>query len=148
MHKRTKACSIKAAVKKRVEERDGHCCIFCGKRGKGEAHVISRAHGGLGVEQNLITVCRECHYQLDDTVSRPLFLELAKEHLRALYPGWNPDDVIYKKGIETKALPSWTNKNLVNTGNSYIENNKNLVKTKHEGFFLLEDEDEDEDNRH
>ena len=94
MHKRTKACSIKAAVKKTVEERDGHCCIFCGRPGRGEAHVISRAHGGLGVEQNLITICRECHFLLDDTVSRPLMLEMAKQHLKKFYPDWDRGKVL------------------------------------------------------
>jgi len=145
MHKRTKACSIKAAVKRKVEERDGGCCIFCGRRGRGEAHVISRAHGGLGVEQNLITVCRQCHFLLDDTVSRPLYLELAKQHLKAFYPDWTADAVIYKKGIETKALSSWENKNLVNNACSEVENSASLKKTKHEGFYFVEEVD-DEDN--
>lgn len=146
MHKRTKACSIKAAVKKRVEERDGHCCIFCGRPGRGEAHVISRAHGGLGVEQNLITICRECHFLLDDTVSRALMLEMAIQHLKNFYPDWSADAVIYKKGIETKALSSWSNKNLVNNPSCYLQNNINLKKTEHEGFYFIEEET-DEDNR-
>lgn len=143
MHKRTKACSIKAAVKKRVEERDGHCCIFCGKYGRGEAHVISRAHGGLGIEQNLITVCRECHFELDDSLSRPLMLEIAKNYLRAFYPDWSVDSVIYKKGIETVHRDNWQNENLVNNTDCYIANNTKLVETKHEGFFFLEEDDED-----
>lgn len=145
MHKRTKACAIKAAVKKKVEERDGHCCIFCGKRGKGEAHVISRAQGGLGVEQNLVTTCRGCHEALDNTLSRPVMLEIAKQHLKAFYPDWSADAVIYKKGIETKALGSWENKNLVGNGNTETEMSATLKKTKHEGFYFVEEID-DEDN--
>lgn len=144
MNKRTRACSIKAAVKKRVEERDGHRCIFCGKPGRGEAHVIPRSHGGLGVEQNLVTACRECHFCMDDTVSRPLFLELAKQHLKAFYPDWTPDAVIFKKGIETKDFGSWTNKNLVNNTKAYIENGVNLKETKHDGFYLINEGVEDE----
>lgn len=145
MHKRTKACSIKAAVKKKVEERDGHCCIFCCRRGKGEAHVISRAHGGLGIEQNLVTACRECHHALDNSLSRPVMLEIAKQHLKAFYPDWSADAVIYKKGIETKALGSWENKNLVGNGNTETEMSATLKKTKHEGFYFVEEID-DEDN--
>lgn len=140
MHKRTKALAIKAAVKRKVEERDGHCCIFCGKRGRGEAHVISRAQGGLGVEQNLITVCRECHYALDDSLSRPLMLEIAKQHLRAFYPDWSVDAVIFKKGIETKALSSWDNKNLVNNPCFESQQSAKLKETKHEGFYFIEEE--------
>lgn len=141
MHKRTKACSIKAAVKKRVEERDGHCCIFCGKRGRGEAHVISRAQGGLGIEQNLVTTCRECHEALDNTLSRPVMLEIAKQHLKAFYPEWSVDAVIYKKGIETKALSPWSNKNLVNNSCYEAQNSAKLKETKHEGFYFIEEED-------
>lgn len=149
MHKRTRACSIKTAIKKRVEERDGHCCIFCQSPGRGEAHVIPRSHGGLGVEQNLITVCRPCHFLLDDTVSRPLYLELAKQHLKRFYPDWCVDSVIYKKGEngeKTKALGSWENKNLVNTGDAYIENLKKREKTKHEGFYFIKGDEESEDD--
>ena len=138
MNKRTKACSIKAAVKKRVEERDGGCCIFCGQRGRGEAHVISRAHGGLGVEQNLVTVCRPCHDALDNSLSRPVMLEVAKQYLKAFYPGWTADSVIYKKGLKTKALDDWTNKNLVNNGICEDEASTKLKKTKHEGFYFIE----------
>lgn len=145
MNKRAKACSIKTQVKKRVEERDRGACIFCGRPGRGEAHVIPRSQGGLGVEQNLVTACRLCHDTMDFTDQRDFMLEIAKEHLRNLYPGWSEDKVIFKKGKETKDMEDWTNKNLVNSGNSYIENNKNLVKTKHEGFYILK-EDSDEDN--
>lgn len=49
MHHRTKACSITKKVKMIVYERDEGLCIFCGKPGNPVAHVISRAHGGLGV---------------------------------------------------------------------------------------------------
>ena len=49
MHHRTKACSITKKVKMIVYERDEGLCIFCGKPGSPVAHVISRAHGGLGV---------------------------------------------------------------------------------------------------
>ena len=144
MFKRTRALAIKPEVKKKVEERDHHQCIFCGRPGRGEAHVISRAHGGLGVEQNLVTVCRECHFGMDDTVSRSFFLELAEQHLRSFYPDLTPDAVTYKKGIKTKPLGSWSNKNLVNNTNAYIENSVKRKETKHEGFWLIEKGDQDE----
>ena len=130
MHTRTRACAIPTKTKKIVEERDGHACIFCGKRGRGEAHVIARSQGGLGVEQNLVTVCRKCHYLMDDTVSRDFFIEMAKQHLRRIYPDWNEEDLIYKKGEKTKVLSSWKNKNLVNNGNLYIQNNQKSEKTE------------------
>lgn len=138
MNKRTKACAIPAKVKKAVEERDGHKCIFCGKPGRGEAHVIPRSHGGLGVEQNLVTVCRPCHFNMDDTVSRELYLELAKQHLRHLYPDWNEESLVYKKGEKTKPLEPWINKNLVNNGDLYIKNTEKSKKTEvPDGFRFL-----------
>lgn len=143
MNTRTRACAINPQVKKRVEERDKGCCIFCGKPGRGEAHIIPRSQGGLGIEQNLVTACRLCHDTMDFTIQRSYMIEKAKEYLRGLYPGWSEDNVIYKKGEKTEAFDKWTNTNLVNSGNSYIENNKKFVKTKHEGFFLLEATDED-----
>lgn len=130
IHKRTKACAIPTRVKKKVEERDGHRCIFCGAPGRGEAHVVPRSHGGLGIEQNLITVCRQCHFVMDDTVSRGVFVEMAAGYLKRIYPGWDPKDLVYKKGEKTKALPSWENINLVNNGKKYIENLKKGEKTK------------------
>ena len=69
-HKRTKACEISKKTKLIVYERDGGCCIFCGKIGLPEAHVIPRSHGGLGCPENIITVCRSCHDKLDNSTER------------------------------------------------------------------------------
>lgn len=138
MNERTKACSIKPETKKRVEERDGGVCIFCHRPGKGEAHVVPRSHGGLGVEQNLITVCRPCHNLLDNTVSRRWYLLVAIEHLKSFYPDWTPEAVTYKKGIKTKHFSDWTNKNLVNNTKAYLEEDKNRIKTKPQGITFFE----------
>lgn len=87
MNKRTKATSIPPKVKKAVEKRDSidgvPCCIFCKTPYgvHGEAHVISRAHSGLGVERNIVTVCRKCHAAMDNSQLRPLYIERAKEYL-------------------------------------------------------------------
>ena len=43
MNKRTRACAITPKVKKAVEKRDGECCIFCGKRGKGDTEALDVA---------------------------------------------------------------------------------------------------------
>ena len=96
--KRTKACEIPPEVKKAVEERDNKCCIFCGSpNAKGEAHVISRAQGGLGVERNIITACRVCHGKMDNSQFRAYYVEKAKEYLKGIYPDWNEEDLIYNK---------------------------------------------------
>ena len=67
MHKRTKAVAIPPKVKKDVEERDNHECIFChSSNARGEAHYINRSQGGLGIPQNLLTTCPYCHREMDN----------------------------------------------------------------------------------
>ena len=97
MKRRTRECAIRPEVKKRVEERDGGLCIFCHKPGRGEAHFISRAQGGLGREENLLTVCRRCHDLMDNSQARELMKRVAENHLRSHYPSWDPDSLIYRK---------------------------------------------------
>lgn len=96
--KRTKALMIPKAVKDKVYERDSGCCIFCCRQGLPEAHYISRAHGGLGIEENVVTVCRRCHDLMGNSSERPIMLEHAKEYLKAKYPDWDEEKLIYRKG--------------------------------------------------
>lgn len=97
--KRAKACAISQKTKKAVYERDNGLCVVCGKRGLPEAHYIPRSHGGLGIEQNIVTLCRECHHLFDfGTAGQMEFIGgLVREHLKRCYPDWNEDDLIYKK---------------------------------------------------
>lgn len=97
MHKRTKACAITPKVREEVEERDGHCCIFCGFPGRGEAHFIPRSHGGLGIPENLLTVCRHCHDLMDNSQARQIYVNRAREYLESKYPGWEESKLYYTK---------------------------------------------------
>lgn len=99
--KRSKACDITQAVKKKVWERDGAMCIVCGDyRAMPNAHYISRAHGGLGIEQNIVTLCQPCHHAYDNTVMRPQFREYIRNYLKGIYgAGWDEAKLTYKKGV-------------------------------------------------
>lgn len=97
MHKRTKACAISPRVKRMVEERDDHLCIFCKRWGRGEAHFISRAKGGLGVPENILTVCRECHEAMDNSTRRGVMLKIAEAYLREHYPSWDKEKLVFSK---------------------------------------------------
>lgn len=58
--KRTKATDIPEKVKRIVWERDNHCCILCGNvNALPSCHIVSRAHGGRGIETNIVTLCGE-----------------------------------------------------------------------------------------
>ena len=102
MHKRTRACGIPKEVKLIVYERDHERCIFCGAPGLPEAHVIPRSHGGLGVPQNIITVCRCCHDKLDNSTDRQQMLDVAVGYLKRYYPDISQTDVIYQKWEKDK----------------------------------------------
>lgn len=109
-HKRTKACEISKKTKLIVYERDGGCCIFCGKSGLPEAHVIPRSHGGLGCPENIITVCRKCHDELDNSKARKKMLFYAMQYLKGYYPEWKKEDFIFEKWRKDKGKNAFKSK--------------------------------------
>ena len=99
--KRTRACEITPETRRIVEERDGHCCIFCGRPGRGEAHYINRSQGGLGIPENIVTVCRQCHFQMDNGLYTKVFREKAERYLKSKYPYWDKEKLVFSKGWNT-----------------------------------------------
>ena len=66
--KRSKACDISQKVKELVWDRDEHKCIICGRyvpKTCANAHFIKRSQGGLGIPENVVTLCPQCHYEED-----------------------------------------------------------------------------------
>lgn len=99
MHKRTKALDIPQKVKRRVWERDGHQCILCGSiYAMPNAHYISRSQGGLGIEQNIVTLCLSCHDLYDNSCHRKQLRQEIKDYLMQKYPEWDESQLIYMKG--------------------------------------------------
>ena len=100
MSKRSKACDITQSVKEIVWIRDNQSCIICGKLGSPNSHYISRAKGGLGIPQNIVTMCIDCHNAYDngyDKERKDYIKEKTKEYLKAQYRNWNEEDLIYNK---------------------------------------------------
>ena len=96
--KRAKACDITQAVKRQVWERDQECCIFCGNPyAMPNAHFISRSQGGLGIEENILTLCNDCHRRYDQTTDRKQMREFFKDYLQSKYEGWSESNLTYKK---------------------------------------------------
>lgn len=131
--------AIPSSVKKKVEERDGHACVFCGRSGRGEAHFISRAQGGLGVEENLLTVCRACHDKLDNSPERGKMLGIAETYLKGFYPYWSRELLIYEKCLSTKERLSQAREKYEKQRLREQEILKKSKKTKPpEGFFFID----------
>lgn len=95
--RRTKALEIPRKVKIAVYERDNGCCIWCGKQGQPNAHYIARSQGGLGIEENILTLCWDCHRKYDQTTARPRMRDFFKGYLKSIYPEWDENKLIYKK---------------------------------------------------
>lgn len=99
---RSKATEISMKVKNVVWERDNHHCIYCGKTGYGvmpNAHFIPRSKGGLGVEENIVTLCQHCHYNYDfgAETTKSTYRHFIRNYLKSKYEGWNEQNLIYSK---------------------------------------------------
>ena len=96
---RSKACDIPRSVKNAVWARDHLRCILCGSpNAMPNAHFISRAEGGLGIEQNIVTLCGECHDEYDHTAKKTVIREEIRNYLKGKYgEKWNEKDLTFKR---------------------------------------------------
>ena len=101
MSKRSNACDITQKVKGIVWNRDNQKCIYCGKyvpKTCANAHFIKRSQGGLGIEENVVTLCPECHYEEDFGKNSKEYEQKLKEYLQSYYGSkWNEENLIFKK---------------------------------------------------
>lgn len=95
-HRQTRHTDISPDVRQKVIERDKHC-IFCGTTSSLQvAHFISRAHGGLGIPQNLALLCQSCHMKYDGVKRAEMKVYFAK-YLRDKYENWEVEKLVYDK---------------------------------------------------
>ena len=98
--KRAKVCDISQEVKARVWERDKGSCIICGSpKAAPNAHYIRRSQGGLGIEQNIVTLCMDCHNEFDNGSGKysQAIKEAVRDYLQGQYDDWSEKDLIYDK---------------------------------------------------
>lgn len=100
MHKRTKATAIPKKVKERVYMRDKGRCVLCDRVVDPScacAHFIPRSQGGLGIEQNILTLCPDCHREYDEGRHRKHLKEQFRDYLEAEYGVLDDEDLTYHK---------------------------------------------------
>lgn len=97
--KRAKALSISQETKRIVFHRDGGLCVYCRDVGNPEAHFVPRSKGGLGIPENILTLCRKCHDRFDHgkRYERDGMREYLREYLQSQYPDWDESKLYYHK---------------------------------------------------
>lgn len=99
MSKRSRACDISPKARNEVLRRDGVRCIICGERHNLQiAHYISRARLGLGIPENLVTLCHYHHFNYDNGKGHSEIKKFIEEYLKAHYPDWENKNLFYRKG--------------------------------------------------
>lgn len=107
MRKDTKARDFDRKAKIEISQRDSvggwPCCVYCGAAAPAplawsNAHFIARSQGGLGITENGLTLCPECHRRYDQTTDRMRMREYFREYLREHHEDWSEDALTYGKG--------------------------------------------------
>lgn len=88
-------------VRYKVYERDSYdgcpCCIWCGKPKYIQVHhYIERSRGGLGIEENLVCLCNQCHSALHK--GNKDIEAYVRIYLSTKYSDWKEDALIARKG--------------------------------------------------
>ena len=96
-----KPTDISPSVKQQVWDRDQHCCVVCGSpQAMPNAHVfVSRAHGGLGIKENIATLCIKCHNLYDNGKDKEHYQikQVLYNYMFKLYPNLDIDTLKYTK---------------------------------------------------
>ena len=106
MKKETKYKAFSKSVKEAAAGRDAidgwPCCIYCGAPAPdylsySNAHFVGRGQGGLGVEENCLTLCPGCHMRYDQSEEREEMREFFGLYLAKKYPHWKPKNLFYRR---------------------------------------------------
>lgn len=122
MNRSTIETDIPMNVKCEVWERDEHRCILCGSgRASPNAHFIPRSALGLGIEENIVTLCLRCHDRFDNSAERKLIREEIRRYLKSKYPNWDESKLVYRKYGEIEDFYKSLNQEQKDKVLNYIE---------------------------
>jgi len=94
--KRSLATKITIDVRMDVKVRDNGKCTICGTMENIQIHhFVPRSLGGMGITNNLISLCQFHHKQLHD--GNGYILEHVKQYMKDLYPNVNNNERKYNK---------------------------------------------------
>jgi hypothetical protein len=52
---------------------------------------------GLGIEENIVTLCMPCHCDYDNSPKRPFIKAQIRRYLQLRYPDWDERKLVYRK---------------------------------------------------
>ena len=64
-----------------------------------QMHILLRGvNGGLGIEEKIVTLCPECHYEEDYGLNTQHYEDYIETYLKGIYGAdWDKNKLIYKK---------------------------------------------------
>lgn len=64
-----------------------------------QMHILLKGHnGGLGIPENVVTLCSECHFQEDFGQNTKLYEQYIENYLKGIYgANWDKSKLIYRK---------------------------------------------------
>lgn len=64
-----------------------------------QMHILLReVNGGLGIEENVVTLCPECHFEEDHGQNTKVYEEYIENYLKGIYGAeWSKENLIYRK---------------------------------------------------
>lgn len=85
-------------VKGDVWQRDHERCVVCLRWVQIEcacSHVVRRSQGGMGIPENIVCHCPECHRKYDSYDAYTV--KATMDYIQRKYPDWSREAVTYKK---------------------------------------------------
>ena len=60
--------------------------------------LLKEVNGGLGIPENIVTLCSKCHYEEDFGQNTQVYEEYIENYLKDYYgENWSKEKLIYKK---------------------------------------------------